>query len=76
MTSQPIAGISRDRLATLTARETARFAASRPASAAAMARGAGVYLDGVPMHWMKDWSMPHLPVVAQAEGATITDIAG
>lgn len=71
-----IAGLTPDRLATLTARETARFAASRPASAAAMARGAGVFLDGVPMHWMKDWPMPHLPLVAHAEGATITDIDG
>ena len=76
MTPDLIAGIRRDRLARLTTRESARFAASRPASAAAMARGAGVYLDGVPMHWMKDWSMPHLPVVAQAKAATITDIDG
>jgi len=76
MSDPLIAGIRPDRLAALTRREAARFAASRPASAAAMARGAGVYLDGVPMHWMKDWSMPHLPVVAEAEAATITDIDG
>ncbi|MGL6208415.1 MAG: transaminase, partial [Paracoccaceae bacterium] len=76
MTPDLIAGIRPDRLADLTRRETARFTQSRPASAAAMARGAGVFLDGVPMHWMKDWPMPHLPVVAEAEGATITDIDG
>ena len=76
MTPDLIAGLRRDRLATLTSREAARFAASRPASAAAMARGAGVYLDNVPMHWMKDWPMPHLPVVAEAKDATITDIDG
>jgi glutamate-1-semialdehyde 2,1-aminomutase len=71
-----IAGVRTGRLATLTNRESARFAASRPASAAAMARGAAVFLDGVPMHWMKDWPMPHLPLVAEAKGATITDIDG
>ena len=76
MPPDPIAGLRADRLAALTARETARFAASRPASAAAMARGAGVFLDGVPMHWMTDWPMPHLPLVAEAQGATITDIDG
>ncbi len=71
-----VAGLRADRIASLTRREAARFAQSRPASAAAMARGAGAYLDGVPMHWMKDWSMPHLPLVAEAQGATITDIDG
>jgi len=76
MTPDLIAGVPRARLADLTRREAARFAASRPASAAAMARGAGVFLDDVPMHWMKDWPMPHLPLVAEAEGATITDIDG
>jgi len=76
MTPDLVSGVRRDRLASLTARETARFAASRPASAAAMARGAKAYLDGVPMHWMKDWPMPHLPLVAEAQGATITDIDG
>ena len=76
MTPDLIAGLRRDRVAELTRREAARFAASRPASAAAMARGAGVFLDGVPMHWMKDWPMPHLPLVAEAKGATISDIDG
>jgi len=71
-----IAGLDPTRLTTLAAREQRRFAASRPASAAAMARGAGVFLDGVPMHWMKDWPMPHLPLVATAKGAVITDIDG
>ncbi len=76
MTAEMIAGLSRDRLDTLASRESARFSASRPGSSAAMARGQGVFLDGVPMHWMKDWPMPHLPLVAEATAATITDIDG
>jgi glutamate-1-semialdehyde 2,1-aminomutase len=71
-----IAGIRPDTLATLTEREARRFAATRPNAARAMARAAEVWLDGVPMHWMKDWPMPHLPVVEKAEGATLTDIDG
>ena len=71
-----IAGIRRDKLETLAKREARRFATTRPKSARAMASAAEVYLDGVPMHWMKDWPMPHLPLVEKAEGATITDIDG
>jgi glutamate-1-semialdehyde 2,1-aminomutase len=69
-----IAGIPAPRLAAFAASETARFARSRPKSAAA--KGAGHYLNGVPMHWMRDWPMPHLPLVARAKGAVITDIDG
>ena len=71
-----IAGIDKERLSALAAREARRFVATRPRSKAALDRGAGVYLDGVPLHWMKDWPMPHLPVVSQAKGARITDIDG
>ncbi len=71
-----IAGIRRDTLEALALREARRFAATRPKSARAMAKASEVYLDGVPLHWMKDWPMPHLPVIENAEGATITDIDG
>ena len=73
MTQDQIAGISVPRLQRLANREAARFAASRPKSRALKADG---FLDGVPMHWMKDWPMPHLPVITKAKGARITDIDG
>ena len=38
--------------------------------------GAEAFLDGVPLHWMKDWPMPHLPLITKAKGARITDIDG
>ncbi len=76
MTSATIAGVPLDRLAAMERREAEAFAASRPRSAAALRSGAGAYLNGVPMHWMRDWPMPHLPVVARAEGARLTDIDG
>ena len=71
-----IAGIDPARLEALRSREAARFLAAHPKSAAALSQGAGNYLDGVPLHWMKDWPMPHLPVVESARGAKITDIDG
>ena len=74
--TQTIAGIERRRLDSFAAREARRFAATRPRAKAALDAGAGHYLDGVPLHWMKDWPMPHLPVVATAKGARIEDIDG
>ena len=71
-----IAGVQPARLTALAVREAARFAAGRPKSKAALSADGGAYLDGVPLHWMKDWPMPFLPVIAQAKGARITDIDG
>ncbi len=74
--AEMIAGIAVERLEKLAAREAARFAKGRPKARAALAVGADAFLDGVPMHWMKDWPMPHLPVIASARGARISDIDG
>jgi glutamate-1-semialdehyde 2,1-aminomutase len=71
-----IAGIDTDRLAAFAATEARRFARSRPKSAAAHAAGAGHWLGGVPMHWMRDWSSPFPLVVARAEAARIEDVDG
>ncbi|MBA3910713.1 MAG: aspartate aminotransferase family protein [Rhodobacter sp.] len=71
-----IAGIEKSRLEAFAKYEAARYAKSRPKAAKALAEGAGAFLNGVPMHWMADWPMPHLPLVAKAEGATLTDIDG
>ena len=76
MITNLVAGIDPARLADFTAREARRFGATRPRSRAAMAAGAQAYLDGVPLHWMKDWPLPHLPVVQKARGARISDIDG
>jgi glutamate-1-semialdehyde 2,1-aminomutase len=75
MTDQ-IAGIDRNRLDSFARAEAATYAATRPRARAALEAGAGVFLDGVPLHWMRDWPMPHLPLVKTARGATITDIDG
>ncbi|OYU38224.1 MAG: aspartate aminotransferase family protein [Pseudorhodobacter sp. PARRP1] len=71
-----IAGMRRDRLEKLRVREAKRFAQGRPKALAALDHGAEAFLDGVPLHWMKDWPMPHLPLITKAKGARITDIDG
>lgn len=71
-----IAGIEKSRLEAFAKHEAATYARSRPKAAKALADGAGAFLNGVPMHWMADWPMPHLPLVAKAEGARLTDIDG
>ncbi|MDB5658986.1 MAG: aspartate aminotransferase family protein [Cypionkella sp.] len=76
MSETLIAGIRPERLEKLRAREAKRFAQGRPKARAALDAGSDVFLDGVPLHWMKDWPMPHLPLIASAKGARITDIDG
>ena len=75
MTDQ-IAGLSRPKLAEFAAREARRYAQARPKARVALEAGASVFLDGVPMHWMRDWPMPFLPLVDRATGASLTDIDG
>ncbi len=76
MTDETTAGINRLRLQTLAVRETRRFAASRPKARAELNKGAAHYLEGVPLHWMNDWPLPHLPLITNAKGARVTDIDG
>lgn len=76
MSDQMIAGIRMDRLTAFQGREAATYAKARPKAAKALAEKGGAFLNGVPMHWMADWPMPHLPLIAKAHGARITDIDG
>ncbi|MCB5408488.1 aspartate aminotransferase family protein [Pseudogemmobacter faecipullorum] len=71
-----IAGVSIAVLQDFAGREARRFARANPKSLKACGEIARHYLSGVPMHWMSDWPMPHLAVIARAEGAVIEDIDG
>ena len=64
-----IGGVSPDRLQAFATREAHRYAKVRPLTEAALKTGAASWLDGVPMHWMKDWSMPFPMLVEKAGGA-------
>ncbi|MCK9553287.1 aspartate aminotransferase family protein [Aquamicrobium sp.] len=70
------AGIGQDRIEELRESEAEAFRKARPKTAASLGNGIAGFLDGVPMHWMKDWPTPFPILVGQARGATITDIDG
>ncbi len=70
------AGIGQDRIEELRESEAEVFRRARPKTAASLGNGIAGFLDGVPMHWMKDWPTPVPILVGQARGATITDIDG
>lgn len=76
MSAETIAGIRTDRLAAFAAREAEAYVKARPKALKALKDGAGHFLGGVPMHWMADWPMPHLPLVVKASAARIEDVDG
>jgi len=67
--------INRQAISDMREREVARFIAANPKSKARAEKAHG-WFQGIPFHWMLDWSTP-FPVVAQAaSGATLTSIDG
>ena len=71
-----VAGIQTHLLEDFRTKESARFVAERPRSRAALDAGAAPWLNGVPMHWMRDWPSPFPLVVKKAKDARLTDIDG
>ena len=71
-----LGGVRRERVAGLRAVEAEAFRKARPKSEARTGNGMAGFLDGVPMHWMKDWPTPFPILVDRAKGAAITDIDG
>lgn len=68
-------GVSPARTAALRAEAEALYLGTRPRTRGA-AGAAAHLLDGVPMHWMVDWSTPVPLIVEQATGARLVDIDG
>ena len=69
-------GISFQRIETVFAAEKERYVAAHPRSRELTLGGIAGFYDGVPMHWMRDWSMPFPLLVESARGATLRDIDG
>ena len=69
-------GVSLQRAAEVFEQEQRQYIATHPRSLARTGHGIAGFYDGVPMHWMKDWSMPFPFVVESAHGATLRDIDG
>ncbi|HBO4317558.1 TPA: aspartate aminotransferase family protein [Pseudomonas aeruginosa] len=69
-------GIAEAAVETFMAREQQRFLAQNPQSVALAERSRRALFDGVPMHWMSDWSTPCPLFVARAHGARFHDVDG
>src|SRR5467141_1860002 len=68
--------IDRKKLQHLRERESQRFLADHPKSAALYARAQSSLLGGVPMNWMKKWAGAFPIFVKSAKGAHFTDVDG
>lgn len=71
-----VSGIPQRAIDVLAASERQRFIDTHPASVAMASRARQSLFDGVPMHWMSDWSTPVPLFVKSAQGARFTDIDG
>jgi glutamate-1-semialdehyde 2,1-aminomutase len=69
-------GIDSDALKRVAARERAAFVAHHAESARLATASAAHWLNGVPMHWMRDWSTPHPLFVRRARGVELEDVDG
>ena len=66
--------IDRKKLHVLHERESQRFVAEHPGSAALYQRAQSSLLGGVPMNWMKKWAGAFPIFVKSAKGAHFTDV--
>jgi glutamate-1-semialdehyde 2,1-aminomutase len=71
-----LAGIAPDRIRDVFAAEERRYVDAHPRSQQLTGHGIAGFYDGVPLHWMRDWSMPFPFVVESARGATLHDVDG
>jgi glutamate-1-semialdehyde 2,1-aminomutase len=60
----------------LVKREDETYRATHRESARLAAASAAHWLDGVPMHWMRDWNTPHPLFVRRAHGVEVEDVDG
>ncbi|QJI37131.1 aspartate aminotransferase family protein [Pseudomonas sp. ADAK13] len=67
-------GICESAVAIFAANERRRFIESNPKSVALAERAKANLFNGVPMHWMSDWSMPTPLFVQHAKAARFTDV--
>jgi glutamate-1-semialdehyde 2,1-aminomutase len=69
-------GIDSVALKRLTERENESFLTTHRESARLAEASAAHWLNGVPMHWMRDWNTPHPLFVRRARGVEVEDVDG
>jgi glutamate-1-semialdehyde 2,1-aminomutase len=73
---ETLGGIPLQRIAEVFEAERASYVSLHPRSLALAGHGIAGFYQGVPMHWMRDWSMPYPFLVESARGATLQDVDG
>jgi glutamate-1-semialdehyde 2,1-aminomutase len=68
--------VALQRIGELFAAEQRRYVDAHPRSLQRTGHGIAGFYDGVPLHWMRDWSMPFAFLVESAQGSTLHDIDG
>ena len=71
-----VGGLPLQRIREIYEAECASYASLHPRSMQLAGHGIAGFYQGVPMHWMRDWSMPFPFLVASAHGSTLRDIDG
>jgi len=71
-----LGGIPLQRIAAIFEAERESYVAAHPRSLALAGHGIAGFYQGVPMHWMRDWSMPYPFLVESAHGAVLRDVDG
>jgi glutamate-1-semialdehyde 2,1-aminomutase len=71
-----LGGIPLQRIAAIFEAERESYVSLHPRSLAATGHGIAGFYQGVPMHWMRDWSMPFPFLVESARGAVLRDVDG
>ncbi|MDF2994623.1 MAG: aminotransferase class-III [Xanthobacteraceae bacterium] len=69
------AGVTHARVAALRSEAEALYLGTRPKTRAAAGAAAHLF-EGVPMHWMTDWSTPVPLIIEKATGARLIDVDG
>jgi len=71
-----LGGIPLQRIASIFEAERESYVSTHPRSLALAGHGIAGFYQGVPMHWMRDWSMPYPFLVESARGAVLRDVDG
>ncbi len=76
MLADTLGGIPLQRIAAIFEAERDSYISLHPRSLALAGHGIAGFYQGVPMHWMRDWSMPYPFLVESAHGAVLRDVDG
>jgi glutamate-1-semialdehyde 2,1-aminomutase len=74
--TRSVPGIASGAIDSMLKRERDRFLQANPTSAKLAEKAKPHWHNGVPFHWMLDWSTPFPLFAKEAKGATLTDVDG